>query len=389
MPTRVVLIGATGSIGRQALDVISRFPGEFQLVGAVAGHRSDALEHALGPFPDALRVLVDPNGPVSPGTGVGIGAACELATFADADVILIGGGGAGSLLPTLAACEAGHVVAVASKEVLVMAGELVTSAAREHGARLVPVDSEHSAIWQCLRGEDPATVERLILTASGGPFRTTPLADVRNATVERALAHPNWRMGPKVTIDSATMMNKGLEVIEAHFLFGIPYERIDVVIHSQSTVHSAVQFRDGTLIAQMGVPDMRAPIALAMSDGRRLPGVVSPLRLAETAPMDFAEVDLERFPALVVAREAALAGGAVPAAMNAANEVAVAAFLDGRMRFGEIAEVVGSAVGAFSGPAAPNLDDILAADGWARQWTVDRITELAGERPPALAPVQL
>jgi len=386
MPTRVVLIGATGSIGQQALDVISRFPEEFELVGAVAGHRSDALEDSLRAFPDALRVLVDPNGPVPPGTGVGIEAACELATLADADVILIGGGGAGSLLPTLAACEAGHVIAVASKEVLVMAGELVTSSAREHGARLVPVDSEHSAIWQCLRGEDLTTVERLILTASGGPFRTTPLGEIRNATVERALAHPNWRMGPKVTIDSATMMNKGLEVIEAHFLFGIPYERIDVVIHSQSTVHSAVQFQDGTLIAQMGVPDMRAPIALAMSDGRRLQGVVSPLRLTETAPMDFSEVDLERFPALAVAREAALAGGAVPAAMNAANEVAVAAFLDGRMRFGEIAEVVGSATRAFFGPTAPNLDAILAADGWARQWTVDRIAELAAERPPALEP---
>jgi 1-deoxy-D-xylulose-5-phosphate reductoisomerase len=267
-----------------------------------------------------------------------------------------------------------------------MAGELVTSSAQEHGARLVPVDSEHSAIWQCLRGEDLATVQRLILTASGGPFRTTPLEEVRNATVDRALAHPNWRMGPKVTIDSATMMNKGLEVIEAHYLFGIPYERIDVVIHSQSTVHSAVQFQDGTLIAQMGVPDMRAPIALAMSNGRRLPGVVSPLRLAETAPMDFAEVELERFPALAVAREAALAGGAVPAAMNAANEVAVAAFLNGRMRFGEIAEVVSGAVAAFSGPADPDVEAILAADQWARQWTLGRIAELAGERPPALEP---
>jgi 1-deoxy-D-xylulose-5-phosphate reductoisomerase len=386
MPTRVVLIGATGSIGKQALDVISRFPEEFQLVGAVAGHRSQALEEALSTYPDAARVLVDPKGPVAPGTAVGIEAACELAALADADVILVGGGGAGSLLPTLAACEAGRLIAVASKEVLVMAGDLITTSARQHGARLVPVDSEHSAIWQCLRGEDLTTVERLILTASGGPFRTTPLGEIRNATVERALAHPNWRMGPKVTIDSATMMNKGLEVIEAHFLFGIPYERIDVVIHSQSTVHSAVQFQDGTLIAQMGVPDMRAPIALAMSDGRRLQGVVSPLRLTETAPMDFSEVDLERFPALAVAREAALAGGAVPAAMNAANEVAVAAFLDGRMRFGEIAEVVGSATRAFFGPTAPNLDAILAADGWARQWTVDRIAELAGERPPALEP---
>jgi len=381
MSRRVILVGATGSIGRQALDVLTRFPQEFELVGAVAGHRVAALSEALRPFPGVRSVVVDPDQEVPPGMAVGAEAACELASLPSVDVVLIGGGGASALLPTLAACEAGHLVAVATKEVLVMAGELVTQTARANGARIIPVDSEHSAIWQCLRGEDQGSVARLILTASGGPFRSTPLPQMAAATPEQALAHPNWRMGPKVTIDSATMMNKGLEVIEAHFLFDIPYPKIEVVIQPQSAIHSAVEFWDGTTMAQLGVPDMRAPIALAMSAGRRLPGVVPSLNLAQVGRLDFEVADLDRFPALRIAREAGMRGGALPAAMNAANEVAVAAFLAGEIRFGDIAELVESVVRDFVAPARLDLAAILDADAWARRRAQEDLPGLASEAP--------
>jgi 1-deoxy-D-xylulose-5-phosphate reductoisomerase len=367
MPTRVAVIGATGSIGAQALEIIARFPQQFELVGAVAGSRAPALQQALLPFPDARAVLIDPDGQPPLGTSVGIEAACRLAASPDVDVVLVGGGGAGSLLPTLAACRAGHLVAIATKEVLVMAGELVSQTAREHGARIVPVDSEHSAIWQCLRGERPESVQRLILTASGGALRSMPLDQLSQVTPEQALAHPNWRMGPKVTVDTATMINKGLEVIEAHFLFDVPYDQIEVVIHPQSAIHSAVEFCDGTMIAQLGIADMRAPIALALSDGVRLPGVVPALQLPELGRLDFETVDPARYPALQVVREAGVRGGAVPAVMNAANEVAVAAFLDGRLPFMGISSLVAQVTGAFEPPAELGLDQLLAADGWARE----------------------
>ncbi len=366
MPTRVAVIGATGSIGAQALDVIRRFPRQFELVGAVAGRRVAALEEALRPFPSAQAVLIDPDAAVRSGTSVGIDAACRLAGSSEVDVVLVGGGGAGALLPTLAACRAGRLVALATKEVLVMAGELVTATAREHGARIVPVDSEHSAIWQCLRGERAESVRRLILTASGGALRSLPLAELSQVSPDQALAHPNWRMGPKVTIDTATMINKGLEVIEAHFLFDIPYERIDVVIHPQSAIHSAVEFCDGTMIAQLGIADMRAPIALALSDGVRLPGVVAPLQLEELGHLDFEAVDPNRYPALKVVRDAGLRGGAVPAVMNAANEVVVAAFLEGKIRFTEISTLVERVTGSFEPPESLGLEQLLAADRWAR-----------------------
>lgn len=366
MPTRVAVIGATGSIGAQALDVIRRFPQQFELVGAVAGRRVAALEEALRPFPSAQAVLIDPDAAVRSGTSVGIDAACRLAGSSEVDVVLVGGGGAGALLPTLAACRAGRLVALATKEVLVMAGELVTETAREHGARIVPVDSEHSAIWQCLRGERAESVRRLILTASGGALRSLPLAELSQVSPDQALAHPNWRMGPKVTIDTATMINKGLEVIEAHFLFDIPYERIDVVIHPQSAIHSAVEFCDGTMIAQLGIADMRAPIALALSDGVRLPGVVAPLQLEELGHLDFEAVDPNRYPALKVVRDAGLRGGAVPAVMNAANEVVVAAFLEGKIRFTEISTLVERVTGSFEPPESLGLEQLLAADRWAR-----------------------
>ncbi len=373
MPTRVALIGATGSIGRQALDVIGRYPEQFTLVGAVVGRRVEPLLAALAPFPAARAVVVEPATPVAPPVRVGVKAACELASDPDVDVVLIGGGGAGALLPTLAACRAGHLIALATKEVLVMAGELVTKTASEHGARIVPVDSEHSALWQCLRGEDPETVARLVLTASGGALRDLPLAALAQVTPEQALRHPNWDMGPKVTVDTATMVNKGLEVIEAHFLFGIPYERIEVVLQPQSTIHSAVEFCDGAVIAQLGLPDMRLPIALALSGGTRLPGVVGSLELADLGALEFRPLDPERYPALGVVRRAALRGGATPAVLNAANEVAVAAFLEGQIAFLEIAELLEEVTEAFSPVESPDLEQLLAADGWARRRALEQV----------------
>jgi len=312
---------------------------------------------------------------------VGIEAACQLASDPSVDVVLVGGGGAGALLPTLAACRAGRLVALATKEVLVMAGELVTETARQNGARIVPVDSEHSAIWQCLRGERRESVRRLILTASGGALRSLPLAELARVTPEQALDHPNWRMGPKVTIDTATMINKGLEVIEAHFLFQIPYPQIEVVIHPQSAIHSAVEFCDGTMIAQLGIADMRAPIALALSDGVRLPGVVPPLQLTEIGRLEFETVEAARYPGLGVVREAGLRGAAVPAVMNAANEVAVAAFLRGHLPFMEIAAVVARVTGSFESAPAPDLEGLLAADGWARVEAERLVGELASALP--------
>ena len=247
-----------------------------------------------------------------------------------------------------------------------MAGELVGERAARSGSRLLPVDSEHSALWQCLRGEDPASVRRLILTASGGPFRDRPAGSFAGITVAEALRHPNWSMGPKVTVDSATMMNKGLELIEAHFLFAVPYDRIEVLVHPPSLVHSLVEFHDGATKAQLGIPDMRVPIALALSDGRRLPGVCAPVDLAVAADLEFRAVDPDRFPAVGLARRAGERGGAAPCVLNAANEAAVAAFLDARCRFDEIVPLVERTLGRADLPDRADLDALVALDQWAR-----------------------
>ena len=365
---RVVLLGATGSIGRQCCDVIARFPDRFELVGAVAGSDGEALAELVRRLHVPRTALVAPRAGqvVPPGAGVGVEAACEIAAL-DCDVVCVAIPGAAALAPTMAAIEAGNTIATATKEVLVMAGELVRARATAAGARILPVDSEHSALWQCLRGEAAAGVRRLILTASGGPFRDRDRASFAAITVEEALRHPTWNMGPKVTIDSATMMNKGLEVIEAHFLFDVPYDRIDVVIHPSSIVHSLVEFVDGASIAQLGVPDMRVPIALALADGERLPGIAAPVALAEASPLEFFPVDAARFPAVALARSAGETGGVAPAALNAANEVAVAAFLEHRLRYDQIVPLVAETVGAAPVVVDPSLADVLATDSWARR----------------------
>ena len=366
---RVVLLGATGSIGRQACDLVDRYPEHFELVGAVVGSDTAGLAAVVERFGVPRSAVVaprDPSAPLPKGAAVGLDAACEVAAL-DADVVCVGIAGAAALKPTLAALDHGTDVAIATKEVLVMAGELVTARARATGARLIPVDSEHSALWQCLRGEDLRSVARLLLTASGGPFRERPLDTLGRVTVEEALHHPNWSMGPKITVDSATMMNKGLEIIEAHFLFGIDYPRIEVVIHPPSIVHSAVEFVDGATVAQIGVPDMRIPIALALTDGVRLPGVCAPADLTVASPLHFEPVDPRRFPAPALARHAGEMGGGAPAVLNAANEAAVAAFLTGRCGYTDIVPLVAETLEAAPLPSDPSLDDLVELDAWARR----------------------
>jgi 1-deoxy-D-xylulose-5-phosphate reductoisomerase len=378
---RVVLLGATGSIGRQACDVIARFPDRFELVGAVAGTDGAALQAIATRFGVARTALVhgDAAAALAPGCAIGMDAACEIAAM-EADVVCVAITGAAAIRPTLAAIDAGATVATATKEVLVMAGELVKARAAAAGARIVPIDSEHSALWQCLRGEDPASVSRLVLTASGGPFLRRPLDTYASITPAEALAHPTWNMGPKVTIDSATMMNKGLEVIEAHFLFDTPYASIDVAIHPTSIVHSWVEFRDGAVIAQLGVPDMRVPIALALADGERLPGVGPHLDLREVSPLEFLPVDTARFPAVALARATGERGGLAPCVFNAANEEAVMAFTAGQRRFDEIVPLVSAALTAFPDGDASTLDGVLAADAWARGFVRANTTEAMATR---------
>jgi 1-deoxy-D-xylulose-5-phosphate reductoisomerase len=378
-PRRVVLLGATGSIGRQAVDVVTRFPDRFRIVGAVAGHDVAGLRALAERLAiRRLAVVAPPPGERVPaGWGTGMEAACEIAAL-PADVVCVAITGAAALRPTLAALDAGTAVATATKEVLVMAGEVVRERSRRSGARILPIDSEHSALWQCLRGEDPASVSRLILTASGGPFRERDPATFAAITPEEALRHPTWNMGPKVTVDSATMMNKGLEVIEAHFLFDVEYPRIDVLVHPGSVIHSMVEFQDGATKAQLGVPDMRLPIALALADGERLPGIAPAADLPAVSPLLLLPLDPRRFPAVGLARRAGERGGVAPAVLNAANEVCVDAFLHGACRFDQITDLVGEAVEAAAAVEGPSLDDVLAADAWARRRVGDALALPAG-----------
>jgi 1-deoxy-D-xylulose-5-phosphate reductoisomerase len=351
-PVNVAILGATGSIGRQALDVIDRNPARLKLFGLTEGRRTTQRE--------AEHVIQGQAGEAD------FDARVEaMITDPRCDLVLVAIPGARSLGPTLAALKAGKEVALATKEVLVMAGALVMKAAGERGLR--PVDSEHSAIWQCLWGESRENVRRLIITASGGPFWAHPDLDLDEVTVEQALNHPRWSMGPKVTIDSATLMNKGLEVIEAHHLFGIPLDHISVSIHPQSVVHSLVEFVDGSMKAQLGRPDMRLPIAVALAYPDRLPDAVPGAPIEELSGLEFHALDEKRFPSVGLAREAAAAGQGRPAVLNAANEEAVSAFLDGAIPFSGIVRAVQRALEAFPG-GGETLPEILEADRWARDY---------------------
>jgi 1-deoxy-D-xylulose-5-phosphate reductoisomerase len=342
---RVALLGATGSIGRQALEIVAAHP-DLELVAASSGSQ--------------------PLDGLAPHTQVG-GDLTELLERAQPDVVLNAVVGFAGLPATLWALERGVTLALANKESLVAAGGLALGARERGGGLLLPVDSEHSAAFQCLEGREFDTVRSLVLTASGGPFRGRTRAELEQVTVEEALAHPTWRMGPKITIDSATLANKGLELIEAHFLFGLAYERVEVVVHPTSTVHALVWFRDGGALAHLGHPDMRVPISYALTYPERAATPIEPLDLAGGLILEFEAPDLETFPLLALAREAGERGGTYPCAYNAANEIAVSAFLEGRLPFLGIADVVERALSSVDGGPAGDLDELVEADAEARR----------------------
>lgn len=371
----VVLLGATGSIGQSACRVARDLPDRVRIVG-MSGFRNmsrlaeeaNRLRPEVLAVPDAeaeaeLRTKLD-YAPAQIFTGEE--GLVSLASWPGADMVLVAIVGTGGLRPTLAALEAGKDIALASKEVLVMAGEMVMATARRYGRRILPVDSEHNAIFQCLEGRDTRHVRRLILTASGGPFRSWPGEQLRAVTRQEALRHPTWRMGEKITIDSATLFNKGLEMIEARWLFDVDISRIDVVIHPQSIVHSMVEFVDGSVLAQMSHSDMRFPIQYALTWPDRIAGTLPPLEWAKLGKLDFEEPRYDVFPALDLARQAAERGGAAPAVLNAANEVAVAEFLAGRIAFPRIWEIVAAVLDGTEG-TADDLDALLEADRGARE----------------------
>ena len=341
---RVALIGATGSIGRQAIEIIDSHPG-LELAAAASGSTSI----------DGLAPLTQVGGDLT-----------ELLDRAEPDVVLNAVVGFAGLPVTLWALERGVDLALANKESLVAAGELALGARERGGGRLLPVDSEHSAAFQCIEGRAPDSVDSLVLTASGGPFRGRTRDELDDVTSEEALAHPTWSMGPKITIDSATLANKGLELIEAHFLFGLPYERIEVVVHPTSLVHALVRFRDGAALAHLGYPDMRVPISFALTYPERAATPVPTLDLADGLTLEFHAPDLETFPLLALAREAGEKGGTYPCAFNAANEVAVQAFLEGRIRFLDIAAAVEDVLSRVDGTAARDVTELVEADARAR-----------------------
>ena len=374
-PKRLIVLGSTGSIGTAALEVVGQFPDLFQVAALAAGRGGEALERQIRRFHPAVVSVSRPadadllrarcrdlnveivSGPM---------AAADMATRVDGDLAVSAIVGAAGLAPTLAAIRSGKSVALANKETMVMAGALITAEAEQRGVTILPIDSEHSAIFQALAGHRVEDVRRLILTASGGPFWDLPAHRLAHVTREEALRHPNWSMGPKITIDSATLMNKGLEVIEAHWFFGVPADRIDVVVHRQSVVHSLVEYCDGAMIAQMGIPDMRGPIAYALAYPQRLALELPRLDLTARGMMSFEPPDPERFPCLQCGYEALKAGGTVPAQLNAANEVAVAAFLDGHIEFHAIADTIRRVLDRSQFGPATTFEDVLQADAWAR-----------------------
>ena len=397
---RVVILGATGSIGDSALKVAQDIPDRMEIVGVAANSNAEKLAAAANKVRAKAVCLVDESKidilrgalECQPEIFAGEKGLCEIAAMADADMVLIAIVGTGGLRPALAAIEAGKDLAVASKEILVMAGEAVTEAAQKRGVNILPVDSEHNAIFQCLEGKrstlnaqrstskaepsalnvgrwtfDVSDVRRIILTASGGPFRELPAKDFESITVEQALKHPTWNMGPKITIDSATLFNKGLEMIEAHWLFGVEMKRVEVVIHPQSIVHSMVEFADGSTLAQLSYSDMCFPIQYAVTWPERVPNSLPPLDFGKLSKLEFATPRYDDFPALNLARQAGETGGTLPAVMNAANEIAVAAFLDRQVRFPQIWRMVEEVMNRHTNVAHPNLDAILRADQWARE----------------------
>lgn len=372
---RVAILGSTGSIGVQALQVAKRL--DLPVVALTANRQVEQIEAQARAFSPKVVAMMDPDAAATLKTRLadtdirvlsGMDGLLEIARRDDVDIVLTAVVGMVGLLPTLAAIEAGHDIALANKETLVAGGALVTEAAKRKGVKLLPVDSEHSAIFQCLQGRPPEqTAERLILTASGGPFFGRTKEELAQVTVEQALNHPNWKMGAKITIDSATMMNKGLELIEARWLFDTPPENIDIVVHRESIVHSLIKYVDGSVIAQLGVPDMRIPIQYALTYPARVVSDVPTLDLAQWGKLTFFAPDDEAFPTMQLCRTAIQKGGLYPAALNGANEQAVALFLDGKISFADISRLIAGTL-TLTLPACQAVEDVLAADAVGRQW---------------------
>ncbi|MCY4602306.1 MAG: 1-deoxy-D-xylulose-5-phosphate reductoisomerase [Acidobacteria bacterium] len=388
---RIAILGSTGSIGHSALAVVAAQAGRLEVVGLAAGRNAGRFAEQVKRFRPRAIAMATPEALCDVQAALGAGgstvdSACAgpegllaVATHPDVDLVLCASSGTAALDATLAAIEAGKTVALANKEVLVMAGGVMMTAARRRGVAILPVDSEHNAIHQCLRGHDPADVRRLILTASGGPFRTHAAADLAAVTPEEALDHPTWNMGPKITIDSATLMNKGLEVIEARWLFDTPPERIDVVVHPQSIVHSLVELCDGSLIAQLGVTDMQLPIQYAFSYPDRWESPLPPLDLVRSGRLEFDRPDVSRFPCLAHAYHALRGPASLPIILNAANELAVAAFLARRMPFDGIPAVIEQALDAGERLATGGVETLAAVrevDAWARRQTAELVSKV-------------
>ena len=369
---RVVILGSTGSIGESALKVARDIPERMEVVGLAAGKNvARLIEQAREFRPKAVAIaeqssVADLKSAIGCPVLAGEEGLCELATLPEADLALIAIVGTAGLRPALAAIEAGKDLAVASKEILVMAGEAVMTAARKKGVQVLPVDSEHNAIFQCLEGRGPEQVRRIILTASGGPFRKLPTADLENVTLEQALKHPTWTMGAKITIDSATLFNKGLEMIEARWLFDVEMARVDVIVHPQSIIHSMVEFVDNSVLAQLSATDMCFPIQYAVTWPERVPNRLPPLDFSKLAKLEFEAPRRDAFPALDLARWAGTDGGTLPAVMNAANDIAVATFLERRCAFPSIWKTVERVMREHTTVAAPELAAIIESDSWAR-----------------------
>ena len=370
---RIVVLGSTGSIGRQTLDIVRAFPDEFEVVGLAAGNNIELLKEQLAEFKPKHVWCINP--PKKAFSGLEFTSMEEMVCLDNVDQVMVALMGSVGLAPTLNALKAGKSVALSNKEPIVMAGGLIKGYESRYGGEVLPVDSEPSAIWQCLRGEDDNEILRLLITASGGPFRTTPLEEMAEITPEQALQHPTWKMGKKITIDSATLMNKAFEVIETHWLFSVPWERIEVVIHPQSTIHSMVEFADGSVKAQMGPPDMRLPIQYALFYPKRLSNSMIPrLDTSKSHTMTFDPMEPGRFPCFEIAVAAGKKGGTYPAALSAADEVAVQAFLDSKIGFTDISKVIDKVLTEHESLPGDNAEEFLEADRWA----TGRATELTG-----------
>jgi 1-deoxy-D-xylulose-5-phosphate reductoisomerase len=376
----ITLLGSTGSIGTQTLDIVEHHPDKFRVVGLAAGNNVEMLAQQVIQFrpeivaignasklPELQSALIDLD--YQPILVAGEEGTIEVARYGDSQSVVTGIVGCAGLLPTIAAIEAGKDIALANKETLIAGGPVVLPLVEEHGVKLLPADSEHSAIFQCLQGVPAGGLRRIILTASGGAFRDLPVEKLASVTVADALKHPNWSMGKKITIDSATLMNKGLEVIEAHYLFGMDYDRIDIVIHPQSIIHSLIEVQDTSVLAQLGWPDMRLPLLYALSWPERIYTDWEPLDLVKSGDLTFREPDHDKYPCMQLAYAAGKAGGSMPAVLNAANEQAVALFLEEKIKFLDIPKIIEKTCDRHQADnrQTPSLEDILAADKWARQ----------------------